>query len=138
MLFKRQRTKILAWLFLCLAAGPAYASHDMYSFLSQQKYRQFTRLSSELRCLVCQNQNLANSTAGLAKDLRKKLYTMVQSGRTDSFIKGYFTHRYGDFILFSPPLKYITYLLWFGPYLFLILGCFVIIWILMKAPSSRT
>ena len=86
---------------------------------------QFNHLLKELRCLVCQNQDLADSNASLAKDLRQQVYELVKEGQSDTEIIQYLTDRYGDFILFNPPVKSITLLLWFGPLLFLLLGLLI-------------
>lgn len=110
-------------LFLC---SPVWAN-STYPLDSAQKEAQFNHLLKELRCLVCQNQDLADSDAELAKDLRAQVYQMVKEGKSDSEISDYLTARYGDFILFKPPVKGVTLLLWFGPILFLFLGC-VIFW----------
>lgn len=88
---------------------------------------QFEHLLKELRCLVCQNQDLADSNAGLARDLRDQVYEMVRAGKSDNEIINYLTERYGDFILFKPPVKELTALLWFAPILFLIIGL-IIFW----------
>lgn len=76
-------------------------------------------LAAELRCLVCQNQTIADSNAGLAQDLRKQIGEMMDQGRTDAEIRDYMTQRYGDFVLYRPPLKPSTALLWVGPGLLL-------------------
>lgn len=102
-------------------------ANSMYPLDTTQKEAQFNHLLKDLRCLVCQNQDLADSNADLAKDLRGQVYQLVKEGKSDSEILDYLTSRYGDFILFKPPVKAITYLLWFGPALFLVLG-FVIFW----------
>ena len=99
----------------------AYAT-SFYPLDSEKKTAQFTHLLKDLRCLVCQNQDLADSNAQLAKDLRQQVYVMVKEGKSDLEIYDYLTARYGDFILFKPPVKSITFLLWFGPFLFLSLG----------------
>ena len=80
------------------------------------------KLESELRCLVCQNQTLADSDAALAGDLRREVRTLAVAGKTDAEIKDYLVARYGDFVLYSPPVKTLTWLLWFGPLLLLIAG----------------
>jgi cytochrome c-type biogenesis protein CcmH len=102
-------------------------ANSMYPFDSIKKEAQFTHLLKEFRCLVCQNQDLADSNASLAKDLRSKIYDMVRLGKNDAEINDYMRLRYGDFILFKPPVQGLTILLWFGPFLFLILG-FIIFW----------
>lgn len=114
----------LLWLFLMPAALWANSS---YPFDSAKKEAQFDHLLKDLRCLVCQNQDLADSNADLAKDLKNQVYQLVKEGKSDSEITDYLTSRYGDFILFKPPVKAITYLLWFGPALFLVFG-FLIFW----------
>jgi len=77
------------------------------------------KLETELRCLVCQNQTLADSDASLAGDLRREVRALAESGKTDAEIKTYLVARYGDFILYNPPVKTLTWLLWFGPALLL-------------------
>ena len=79
-------------------------------------------LESELRCLVCQNQTLADSDASLAGDLRREVRALAVAGKSDGEIKDYLVARYGDFILYNPPVKSSTWLLWFGPLLLLVAG----------------
>ena len=76
-------------------------------------------LTEQLRCLVCQNETLADSHADLAEDLRKQIREQMKAGKTDKEIIAYLTDRYGDFVLYKPPVKATTYLLWFGPFVFL-------------------
>lgn len=80
------------------------------------------KLSEELRCLVCQNESLAGSHAELAEDLREEIRVQMKAGKDDKQVIEYLTTRYGDFVLYRPPFKPLTLLLWFGPALFLILG----------------
>lgn len=84
------------------------------------------KLSKELRCLVCQNETLADSRADLAEDLRSKIREQMRAGKTDKEIIAYLTDRYGKFILYNPPVDPTTYLLWFGPFLLLLAGLFVL------------
>ena len=79
-------------------------------------------LTEQLRCLVCQNETLADSRADLAEDLRKQIREQMKAGKSDKEIIAYLTDRYGDFVLYKPPVKATTYLLWFGPFVFLIGG----------------
>ena len=83
-------------------------------------------LTQQLRCLVCQNETLADSQADLAEDLRREIRTQMKAGKTDQEILAYLTQRYGDFVLYKPPIKSTTYLLWFGPFAFLIIGVIVL------------
>lgn len=91
-----------------------------------------TRIASELRCLVCQNQTIADSNADLAVDLRRQTREMLQQGRTDREIVDYMTARYGDFVLYRPPVKATTWLLWFGPPLLLALGAGALVLLLRR------
>jgi cytochrome c-type biogenesis protein CcmH len=79
-------------------------------------------LTQQLRCLVCQNETLADSQADLAEDLRREIREQMKAGKTDQEILAYLTQRYGDFVLYKPPVKATTYLLWFGPFLLLLTG----------------
>lgn len=112
------------FLILLLAHVMVFAN-AFYPLDNVKQEAQFNHLLKELRCLVCQNQDLADSNAGLAKDLRNEVYQMVKAGKSDSEITQYLTSRYGDFVLFKPPVKGATVLLWFGPALFLALGLFI-------------
>ena len=105
-------------------SATSYAS-SLYPLETPQKEAQFNHLLKNLRCLVCQNQDLADSNAGLAKDLREQVYHLVQEGKTDNEVEQYLADRYGDFVLFKPPVKGLTLLLWFGPLLFLVLGVLI-------------
>jgi cytochrome c-type biogenesis protein CcmH len=80
------------------------------------------RLEAELRCLVCQNQTLADSNAPLAEDLRREVRTLATSGKSDAEIKEYLVARYGDFVLYKPPVQRNTWLLWLGPFALLLCG----------------
>lgn len=104
------------------------AADDNYSyqFNSENQQTQFSRLTRELRCLVCQNETLADSNAPLAKDLRKKIALQIIAGSSDQEILNFLIKRYGDFILYKPRLISTTYLLWFSPALFLLIG--IIMW----------
>ena len=82
-------------------------------------------LAEELRCLVCQNQTIADSNAPLAHDLRTEIREQVAQGKTDDQIRDYMVERYGDFVLYRPPWKAITLLLWVGPFALLALGAFI-------------
>ena len=97
-------------------------AHPVYHFKNSKQQAQFKHLLTELRCLVCQNQDLSDSNAGLAKDLRFKIYNKVREGQSDTQIIDYLTKRYGDFILFKPRLKWSTVFLWFAPFIFVGFG----------------
>jgi cytochrome c-type biogenesis protein CcmH len=83
-------------------------------------------LTEQLRCLVCQNETLADSRADLAEDLRKQIREQMRAGKSDQEILAFLTQRYGDFVLYKPPVKATTYLLWFGPFILLVAGTLVL------------
>ena len=89
-------------------------------------------MSQELRCLVCQNSTLADSDAPLAEDLRKEIRTQMRAGKTDTEIVNYLVARYGDFVRFRPPVNNTTALLWFGPFMLLLVGAFMMFRVLKK------
>lgn len=93
-------------------------------------------LTEELRCLVCQNQTIADSHADLAIDLKNQVREKLAQGMSDKDILAYMVERYGDFVLYRPPVKSTTWLLWFGPFLFLLLGIGALIIKLKKRTSS--
>jgi len=94
------------------------------------------QLSLELRCLVCQNQTIADSNADLAVDLRREVRSQILAGKTDKEIKDYLVARYGDFVLYKPPVQSNTSLLWFGPFGLLLIGA--VVWFVMvrKRPAA--
>lgn len=109
---------------LILGSGPlqATATLESFKFENAAAEQDFKDLIAELRCLVCQNQSLADSDAELAHDLRAEVYAMVQDGKSDEEIVEFLVARYGDFVLYKPPVKPSTYLLWFGPFALLLLA----------------
>ena len=95
-------------------------------FETQQQEDRFKVLTQELRCLVCQNQNLADSDAQLAHDLRAEVHEMLIAGKTDDEIKQFMVERYGDFVLYRPPVQQNTYLLWLAPLGLLFIGALIL------------
>jgi len=93
-----------------------------YEFNDPANEARFQALSRELRCTVCQNQSLADSDAPLAQDLRRELYEMIQDGRADMEIRQFMVDRYGEFVLYRPPIASHTLLLWAGPFIMLLIG----------------
>ncbi|MCZ6668238.1 MAG: cytochrome c-type biogenesis protein CcmH [Gammaproteobacteria bacterium] len=106
---------------LIFLAGSAHAAIEAYEFKSTQMEADYYRLISELRCLVCQNQNLSGSNADLAKDLRRQTYEMLMQGNSPDQVVQFMVDRYGDFVLYRPRLKSNTLLLWLGPFVLLVL-----------------
>jgi len=103
-----------------LAAAPAWAADAAPAAADPVREARMMALAAELRCLVCQNQTIADSHAGLAEDLRQQIREMLAKGMSDREILGYMTDRYGDFVLYRPPFKSSTALLWAGPALLLV------------------
>jgi cytochrome c-type biogenesis protein CcmH len=95
-------------------------------FDNQQQEDRFKQLTQELRCLVCQNQNLADSDAQLAHDLRAEIHEMLLAGNSDDEIKQFMVERYGDFVLYRPPVQKNTYLLWLAPLVLLLIGALIL------------
>ncbi len=111
----------LIWLALALPlAGAAREAQPVGQDPAIERHMMV--LAEELRCLVCQNQTIADSHADLAADLRQEIRELLQKGMTDDEVKRYMVARYGDFVLYRPPLKSTTWLLWFGPALLMVIG----------------
>jgi cytochrome c-type biogenesis protein CcmH len=112
----------LAVVLACLAPLHAQVQTPELPPPSPEVAKRLKMLESELRCLVCQNQTLAESPAGLAGDLRREVRSLVEQGKGDAEIKAFLRERYGDFVLYKPPVDPKTYLLWFGPFGLLLIG----------------
>ena len=107
---------------LFLSGALAFAADAPPAAPSASLDARLEKLETELRCLVCQNQTLADSNADLASDLRREVRDLALAGKTDAEIRDYLVARYGDFVLYDPPLKRATWLLWFGPFVLLVGG----------------
>ena len=111
---------------LLLFAAPVLAQDPVLE-------RRVTDLSHELRCLVCQNQTLADSNAPLAVDLRNEIREQLKSGKSERDVRAFMVERYGDFVLYRPPFKATTVVLWIGPFLLLALG----VWLFYRRVAQR-
>ena len=122
--------KLVSVLMLCLLLGaaPTHAgvTLEAFKFNSKAEEQHFKDLIEELRCLVCQNQSLVDSDAELAHDLRAEVYDMIQAGKNDEEIVTFLVARYGDFVLYNPPVKPSTWLIWFGPFVLLLIAAIVL------------
>jgi cytochrome c-type biogenesis protein CcmH len=112
---------------LVLFSTALQARIETHVFASPEDEARYQTLTEELRCLVCQNQNLADSNAELAQDLRRQTYEMVQAGKSNEEIVAYMVQRYGDFVLYRPPLRPTTMLLWIGPFIILGIGVLILL-----------
>jgi len=107
---------------LMMPASNMQAAETVLKFENDEQSALYLRLTQEFRCLKCQNQNLADSSADLAKDLRNEIYQAVLAGQGRDQIAEYLVARYGDFVLYRPPMRKSTYLLWFGPFALLLVA----------------
>lgn len=114
--------KFFLLIFFLILNQICFAAVEIKQFDNLQQEQDYKKLISELRCLVCQNQNIADSNAALAQDLRRQVYEMIQQGKSEQDVKDYMLARYGDFVLYNPPLQAKTVLLWAGPIILLIIG----------------
>lgn len=122
---------LLTILLLCLFCTTAViATEDYYPFAWPQDQQRFQTLTTQLRCLVCQNQNIAESNASLAADLRQQIYQQIQQGKTNQEIINYLIARYGHFILYKPPIQANTIGLWATPFVLLLFGIGYLLWYL--------
>ncbi|HAU4928528.1 cytochrome c-type biogenesis protein [Aeromonas hydrophila] len=119
-------------------AGQARAAIDVYTFDSDAQEQTFRELTKELRCPKCQNQDIADSNAGLAKDLRDKTYQMVREGKDKQEVVDYMVARYGNFILYNPPLMASTLILWLGPLLVIVIGVVMVVVRSRRRPAAAT
>ncbi len=129
-------------LVLALATAPAFAQvatdASPLTFRSSTEERRFHALISELRCVMCQNQSLAESNAQIAVDLRREVLDLMRQGKDDAQIKQFLVARYGEFVLYRPQVEGKTWLLWFGPALVLLAGGFVVAAAVRRRSRSTT
>ncbi|MFC3609568.1 cytochrome c-type biogenesis protein [Stutzerimonas tarimensis] len=122
---------LIALLLLACSLG-AYAAIDTYEFQSEAERERYRTLTEELRCPKCQNQNIADSNAPIAMDLRQEIFRMLEDGRSNSEIVEYLVDRYGEFVRYRPPINAQTILLWFGPAVLLLVGFGVVAGIVIR------
>ena len=131
------KIKVTFGCLLLLCSFILSAAIDVYQFDDPEKEKRFQELVYELRCPKCQNQNIADSNAEIAKDLRTKIQQMLIADKTNVEIVDYMVARYGDFVLYEPRVKPQTYLLWYGPVIFLLLGLVVVFWIIRGRNKNK-
>jgi cytochrome c-type biogenesis protein CcmH len=118
---------------------PVHATvFETRDFASAEQRARYKDLVKELRCLVCQNQSLADSNAELAADLREQVHTMIREGKSDAQIIDFMVARYGDFVLYRPPLKGSTVLLWIGPFIVGLVALASLLWIVRRRRQSQS
>ena len=129
----------MRWLWLlvlALMAPLALAAIDTYEFDTEEQRQRFYQLSSELRCPKCQNQNIADSDAPIAMDLRREVYRMLNEGKDNEEIVDFLVARYGEFVRYKPALTPATAILWFGPAAMLLAGFIVLLVMLRRRQKA--
>ena len=122
-----------------LTAPPVWGAIDGYRFDNPVNERRYRDLIEELRCPKCQNQNIADSNAPLSTDLRQRTYEMIQDGASDKEIVDFMVARYGDFVTYRPPMRPLTWPLWFGPFaIILAVGIAIFLWVRRRRPDTGT
>jgi cytochrome c-type biogenesis protein CcmH len=126
---------LLILVFSTLLSAQTLPDPEPLVFETPEQEERYKTLTFELRCTVCQNQNLADSDATLAHDLKRKVHEMILAGNTNEEIKAYMVERYGDFVLYRPPVQKNTYLLWLAPLIMLLGGGLILIASIRKRSS---
>jgi cytochrome c-type biogenesis protein CcmH len=129
------KTLVLATALTIGTAASAFTLEE-FQFESPAQEAEFRELIGKLRCLVCQNESLAGSQAELAQDLRNEVYRMMRAGQSEGEILDFLVARYGDFVLYDPPLKPSTYILWFGPFIIIAVAAFFMLRSILSHKSS--
>ena len=120
-------------LILLLIQSSYAGTIEAKAFISSEQQKRYQDLIEDIRCPVCQGQSIGDSNSGLALDLREQVRKMILNNNTNDEIYSFMVQRYGDFVIFKPPIKPATYILWFAPFLFL----FICLFILFRSISSR-
>jgi cytochrome c-type biogenesis protein CcmH len=123
----------LVFLLLVLLGAPLHAGVETFDFATEEQRQRYLEFARELRCPKCQNQNLADSNAPIAQDLRLELHRLLLEGKTDAEIVDFMVTRYGEYVLYEPPLETKTLLLWGAPVLMLCAGLLVLAGIVRRA-----
>ena len=127
--------KRLLFIFMLMMSGSSYAV-DTHQLSDPKQQESYETLTKELRCLVCQNQTIADSNAELAGDLRRQVYEMLQQGKSKQEIIQFMTDRYGDFVLYKPPFQGKTSVLWIAPVVFLLLGLIMVFFVIRRKKAA--
>jgi len=123
-------------LFILIVSPLSWAKEALPVAENPEIEKRMIALSEELRCLVCQNESLAGSRSDFAKDIRREIREQLIENKSDKEITDFLVARYGDFVLYRPPVRTNTMLLWFGPFVFLLIGAFVLIFYLRKRRNT--
>lgn len=128
------------WLALVFSIALLYcaraAAMEPVDYRSDAEEQRFRALAAELRCVMCQNQSIADSNAPIAHDLRQEVLRLMREGQNDAQIKQYLVERYTDFVLYEPPMKKSTWLLWAGPFLLLLVGAGAVVMVIRRKNAA--
>ena len=133
---KLNRPLFFISLLLCLFASSSYSAIENFEFNDPDKEQLFRELTKVLRCPKCQNQNISDSNAGLAQDLRKKTYQLVNEGQTEEQVIDYMVERFGNFVVYDPPMTIATIFLWIGPLFFILFAGYFVYQQVKKQPEE--
>ncbi len=137
--FKKTVLHLMGVFLLTVSINSVWAGIEVREFQNKEQEVLYNQLMFELRCLVCQNENLAASNADLAKDLRDEVYDMITiKNLGEKEVKEFLVARYGDFVLYKPPVNKSTWLLWFGPFIMLLAGFVVLLLVTRKNQKKET
>jgi len=136
-MFKTFIVTLLTYLTLTISVSSNASPVETFAFKDDVTKVRFQTLTKELRCPKCQNQDLADSNSPIAADLRKQIYAQLTQGRSDQEIVDYMVARYGEFVLYRPRVTSLTYVLWFGPILALLLGAVIVVLILRSRNNKK-
>lgn len=128
----------LVMIFCALSLSSSFAKDATPLADDPMTEQRLISISEEMRCLVCQNESLAGSRSDLANDLRREIRILIKEGKSDDQIRSFMVERYGDFVLYRPPVKPITWLLWIGPFMILLIGIAVLFTYLRRRNSAVT
>ncbi len=128
---------LVLFFLITTALNNSFAAVELRSFNDPEKEALYKELIFELRCLVCQNQNLADSNADLAVDLRRQTFDMIDNGSDKQGVIDYMVARYGEFVLYRPPFTAATLLIWLGPFFFLIASIFILLRIIRNKKLEK-
>ncbi|TDR75285.1 cytochrome c-type biogenesis protein CcmH [Photobacterium lutimaris] len=123
---------------LITTSAPVQAFNDVYDFDSAQQEKDFQELAATLRCPKCQNNNIADSNAALAQDMRQKTYELLQEGKSKQDVVDYMIARYGNFVTYNPPVMASTLILWLGPLFFIVAGFTILVMRSRKSTEKVT
>ena len=127
---------VICWLLVSIGAWSLPVGAQTQEPMSPAVQARWDHLAAELRCLVCQNESLASSSAELAVDLRRELRGLIEQGQSDADIRRFLVSRYGDFVLYKPEVKPVTWLLWFGPFVLLLGALAVALRLMRRNPAA--